>query len=123
MKGLIDSIRSKTVTITSIVKKIIPGLAAGGIVTFGQERLIGEAGPEAVVPLNRPLSQVDPSVRMLSAIAQGMGMGPTSGGGGGGGGGGAGRQVHIGEMNLHSPSADPRVVAREFVNQLAAVGY
>jgi hypothetical protein len=31
----------------------------------------GEAGPEALVPLNRPLSMVDPAVRTLSAIAQG----------------------------------------------------
>lgn len=45
--------------------------ASGGIFTGAQTRLIGEAGPEAVVPLNRPLSQVDPSVRWLSAYAQG----------------------------------------------------
>lgn len=31
----------------------------------------GEAGSEAIVPLDRPLSQVDPSVRGLSAFAQG----------------------------------------------------
>jgi hypothetical protein len=36
-------------------------------------RIIGEAGPEAVVPLNRPLSQVNPAVRALSAFAQGQG--------------------------------------------------
>lgn len=35
---------------------------------------VGEAGPEAIVPLRRPLSQVDPSVRGLSAIAQGLGV-------------------------------------------------
>lgn len=45
--------------------------ASGGEV-FGPTRaLVGEAGPEAIVPLNRPLSQVDESVRWLSSIAQG----------------------------------------------------
>lgn len=45
--------------------------AGGGIARNAMTPLIGEAGPEAVVPLNRPLSLVDPSVRGLSAIAQG----------------------------------------------------
>lgn len=45
---------------------------AAGTITNGPEHsLIGEAGPEAVVPLDRPLSMVDESVRWLSAIAQG----------------------------------------------------
>jgi 2C-methyl-D-erythritol 2,4-cyclodiphosphate synthase len=48
-----------------------PGTAVGGVFNSAAVRLIGEAGPEAVVPLNRPLSQVDPSVRWLSAYAQG----------------------------------------------------
>jgi hypothetical protein len=43
--------------------------------------MIGEAGPEAVVPLNRPLSQVDPSVRNLSAILQGKAPASSVGGG------------------------------------------
>ena len=48
------------------------GAAASGYMTNGPAvKLIGEAGPEAVVPLRRPLSQVDPSVRALSAYAQG----------------------------------------------------
>jgi hypothetical protein len=45
--------------------------AAGTITTGPEYALIGEAGPEAVVPLDRSLSRVDPSVRWLSAIAQG----------------------------------------------------
>lgn len=48
------------------------GFASGGIVNGAARRLTGEAGPEAIVPLNRPLSMVDPSVRALSAIAQGL---------------------------------------------------
>lgn len=46
-------------------------MASGALVTGPTRALIGEAGTEAVVPLERPLSQVDPAVRWLSAIAQG----------------------------------------------------
>ncbi len=45
--------------------------ASGGILTKPDYRLAGEDGPEAYIPLSRPLHQVDPSVRWLSAIAQG----------------------------------------------------
>lgn len=51
-----------------------PGLAAGGVVSNPLVIRSGEAGPEAIVPLNRPLHQVDPSVRALSAAAQGYGL-------------------------------------------------
>jgi hypothetical protein len=56
--------------------KDIPGIgnlfAAGGMV-FGPTRaIIGEAGPEAVIPLTRPLSQVDPSVRQMAAMLRGQ---------------------------------------------------
>lgn len=47
------------------------GLAAGGIVYGPQRRLIGEAGPEAVIPLSRPLAMVDPSVRAMAALIRG----------------------------------------------------
>lgn len=46
-------------------------LASGGVFSGATSAIIGEAGPEAVVPLNRPLNLVDPAVRELSAIAQG----------------------------------------------------
>ena len=45
--------------------------ASGGILSGPRRILAGEAGPEAIVPLNRNLSQVHPSVRELSAFAQG----------------------------------------------------
>lgn len=48
-----------------------PGQASGGINTTPRFGWTGEAGPEAIVPMNRALSQVDPSVRRLSAIIQG----------------------------------------------------
>lgn len=55
-------------------------MASGGML-FGPTRILaGEAGPEAIVPLRRPLSQVDPDVRWLSAIAQGKSTPMASGG-------------------------------------------
>lgn len=59
----------------------IPGNAAGGIAGQSTLGVFGEKGPEALVPLSRNLSQVDPSVRYLSAIAQGKAV-PSSGGDG-----------------------------------------
>jgi hypothetical protein len=47
------------------------GAASGMIVNGPRVLLTGEAGPEAIVPLRRPLSLVSPDVRALSAIAQG----------------------------------------------------
>jgi ABC-type transporter Mla subunit MlaD len=58
--------------------------ASGGIVSGPRRVLVGEAGPEAIVPLRRSLSQVDESVRFLSAIVQGK-TGFASGGTIGGG--------------------------------------
>ncbi|MCP2636768.1 hypothetical protein K0817_009345 [Microbacterium sp. HD4P20] len=54
------------------------GMAAGGVLLGPRRILAGEAGPEAIVPLRRDLNQVDPSVRWLSAVAQGK---STTGGG------------------------------------------
>lgn len=45
--------------------------ASGGTVWGRTRAIMGESGPEAIVPLRRNLSQVDPSVRWLSALAQG----------------------------------------------------
>lgn len=60
-----------------------PRLASGKMIFGRTTAVIGESGPEAVVPLRRNLSQVDPSVRWLSAIAQGEMPRMASGGIGG----------------------------------------
>lgn len=74
----------------------IPTFARGAVLdrpTFG---MFAEAGREALVPLDRPLSQVDPSVRWLSAIAQGkMGASNTSNA----------------TININTPATDPRLIA------------
>jgi hypothetical protein len=78
-------------------------LAAGAIVkspTFAQ---IGEAGAEAVIPLTRPLSMVDPSVRGMAALLRGET-------------GGASRSV---TMNVYPAASDPEAVAASVLNRLA----
>jgi hypothetical protein len=55
--------------------------AAGGINLGPTWSMTGEEGPEAIVPLSRDLSKVDPSVRWLSAIAQGKDAPSAPGGG------------------------------------------
>lgn len=89
--------------------------AAGGI-HFGPTRSItGEAGPEAIVPLRRPLGMVDKSVRALSAFAQGIPFGTNTQGG-------TGKTLNIGPITVNTPTTDPRAVAVETVNRLALVG-
>jgi hypothetical protein len=88
-----------------------PGTAVGGVFSgqrgIGVIRRIAEAGAEAVVPLNRALSQVDPSVRALSAIAQGKVPGMASGGVVGGG--SVASSVTLsGPVNLHVDGRDMR---------------
>jgi hypothetical protein len=50
----------------------ISRLASGYMTNGPMYAQIGEAGREAVVPMDRPLSQVNPDVRALSAFAQGL---------------------------------------------------
>jgi phage-related protein len=92
----------------------IPGIpdpfATGGLILSRTYAMMGEDGAEAVVPLDRPLSQVDPSVRWLSAIAQGK-M-PVGGG----------KTVNVGGVTIVSPN-DPHAVARETINTIIGVGY
>lgn len=88
--------------------------AAGGLAYGPQKWLIGEAGREAVVPLDRPLSQVDPAVRELSAYAQGI---PTSGSNT------INRGVDVGGITIITPTEDPAAVADETLNRLVTATY
>ena len=89
-------------------------MASGGTLYGPRHILAGEAGPEAIVPLNRPLNQVDPSVRWLSAIAQGK---PAMASGGVDGG---GRQVTVepGAIVVEDRSGDSNRTANEVVRRL-----
>lgn len=90
----------------------LPKTATGGMFDGAQARIIGEAGPEAVVPLNRPLSRVDPAVRDLSAIAQGK---ATVGGGAR-----FGTYVAPDAIRVTVPNSDPVQVAAATVDRIIA---
>jgi histone H3/H4 len=89
--------------------------AAGGLVFAPTRAIIGEAGPEAIIPLTRPLSQVDPSVRAMAALLRGqqkpkVGMAATATIG----------PSMTNNFNITSQAEDPRAVAAQVVNRLAA---
>lgn len=109
--GQIRSAASQAASVASSIKAPkMPWFASGGLVTGPQVVGVGEAGPEAIVPLNRPLAQVDPSVRWLSAIAQGM---PVPQGGGG-------TTVAPGAIQVVTPYADPALVANQVLDQIVS---
>lgn len=94
----------------------LPGFASGGIVTGPTRALVGEAGPEAIIPLDRPLSQVDPSVRGISALLQGQsGTADLSAPG-------AGTIIQPGAVTISTPYANPRLVALEVLDELVELG-
>jgi phage-related protein len=91
------------------------GFASGGVLLGPRRILAGEAGPEAIVPLNRALSQVDPSVRWLSAIAQNKSTPAMAGGGMVGG----GRIINVEPGAIQVIGAqDPRRTAIEVVDRI-----
>lgn len=92
--------------------------AAGMLLTHPRVVLAGEAGAEAIVPLNRPLHMVDPAVRWLSAIAQGKDNKMASGGMVG-----AGKTLNVGGITVNAASADPNAVVSQFLNRIVAMGY
>lgn len=116
----IANIKDKTVTVTTIfterrgAKEDASPTASGGIFYGPERRLIGEAGAEAVVPLARNLSMVDPSVRWLSAIAQGKSDYLATA---------AGKSVSADNWTIVSQSRDPETVAAEVFNRLVGAGY
>lgn len=86
-------------------------MAAGGFANFAQRYQIGESGREAIVPLDRPLGQVDPAVRMLSAFAQGK-LGAFNGASNS-------KTIDASGWIIQSNSEDPRRVADEALNELS----
>lgn len=87
--------------------------AQGGVFTGATRITAGEAGREALVPLDRPLHLVDPSVRAISAFAQGLkSPQPMARGGIVGG----GVTVEAGAIQITAP--DPWKAALETVNRI-----
>lgn len=103
--------------LTNGISGISNFFAEGGLVTGPTRAVIGEAGPEMVIPLARPLSQVDPAVRDVAAFAQGKMPAFASGGIAGGG-----TTVAAGAIQIVSPYANPRLVAEETLNALVLAG-
>jgi hypothetical protein len=126
VKSAVDNVRrwlnslpnSKTIRIAGVNATGGLTMATGGTVYGPTRALIGEAGPEAVVPLRRNLNQVDPSVRALSAIAQGMKIPALAGGGIAGVSGGGPTVVEEGAVKVYTQASDPNVVARVVLNGL-----
>lgn len=92
--------------------RLAPRPMASGAILRGPERILaGEAGMEAIVPLQRPLHLVDPEVRDIAAYAQGKKTadgGPATSGGG----------LHIGSLIVEDRSGDSRRTANEVVTRI-----
>ena len=86
--------------------------AAGGVAWTPTRKMIGEAGPEAVIPMHRPLSMISPSVRDMAAAIRGSdgAFSPSVGGGG---------PQMVNHWNVSTPNPDGRVVASQVINRLA----
>lgn len=97
---------------------LIRNNAAGGILygptMVGPFDRAGEAGREALVPLDRPLSMIDPSVRALAAFAQGKVF--TSGSGG------KSTTVMPGAISVVVPNSNPVAVAEAVLDRFVTAG-
>lgn len=86
--------------------------AAGGFIRKPELSWIGEAGPEVVIPLARPINMVDPEVRELTRMVRGAI-------GSGAGGGYSQQKVWNVTQNITPTSADPNLVAASLLNRFA----
>lgn len=122
LDGFILSANRRTFTIYGQSRVAGPtggnvAFASGGLVNGPTRALVGEAGREAIIPLDRPLMAIDPSVRWLAAVAQGK----VPAFGAGGVAGNTGKQITIaaGAIVVHDNSGDPRRTAQEVVDRIA----
>lgn len=108
-------INAALASVANTAQNLFPKTAVGGTFHGSQIREIAEDGPEAVVPLDRPLSQVDRSVRWLSAIAQGLAPVPQAQGSSGGA--SAGAQFGAGSIVI-SEARSARQTALELLDAI-----
>jgi hypothetical protein len=121
LQNLLNSINGKVVTtttknITQNITQTIGGGMAGMMINGPQTLNVGERGlREALIPLDLPLSRVDPSVRAMAEALRGGGGGVPAAGS-------IGRQVNVyNSIEVNSTSADPVAVATQVVNRAAAM--
>jgi hypothetical protein len=98
----VNSLASKVGSVLSkaggLASKVLPFTADGGIFSGAQARIIGEAGPEAVIPLTRPRrAQAIMEAAGLDRMQQGNGGGPT---------------VHVQTMVVQDATDIDRIAAR-----------
>lgn len=116
LRGIVNGALSPFRAAINAVNKIpgvnipnIPQLAAGSVLTAPTLAVVGEAGREAVVPLDRPYSQIDPSVRDMARLIRGDAGATVVAGG-------SSRAV---TMNVYPQASDPEAVAASLLNRLA----
>jgi hypothetical protein len=101
--GLVQGMRDRLSSIPGM-----PRLAAGGI-TDGPS-IAGEAGRELVIPLERPLALVDPSVRALAAMLRGQNGAAA----------GVGLSVAEGAVKVYTQVKDPELLADMVLDRIVA---
>jgi len=121
LQSAINSLRSKTITITvnqRVTGQTLPGgirvprSMAGEIITQPGLRHVGERGyREAIVPLDLPLNRVNPEVRQLAALLRGEGTTLKLAGG----------KTVNNYLNVTPISADPEAIATKVINRAAAM--
>lgn len=92
----------------------------GRIVNSPTTLLTGEAGREMVVPLTRPLNQVDPAVRAVSAFARGMDTSRFNSGFSGANGPAKVVNISAGAIQVAPPTDDPELTANAVLDRLVA---
>ncbi|WP_327358427.1 phage tail tape measure protein [Streptomyces sp. NBC_01304] len=105
-RSLIDGVKN---LIPSALRSFIPGLARGAIVTGPTYALIGEAGPEVVIPLSASKRSRRQELMEQSGLTKEAGqMNPRTG-----------TRIDVGGIHIHTPARDPEAVAMAAVARLA----
>jgi hypothetical protein len=119
-KEWVDKIKNLPGTITGGIGNAIGGIfgrafAKGGIVMGPTNALIGEAGAEAVIPLHRPLHQIDPSVRKMAELLRSS---PQTSAGDPANTVGRVAPNQVNNFTIHDSTGSAEATARKVVNRL-----
>jgi hypothetical protein len=88
------------------LKKVVPGMATGGIVTGPTLAVVGERGPELVIPAGQNARWAPGLEAAFTKVAEARGLGS-----------GKGATIHV-----HMPTGDPQAAALAVMNRLATAG-